>query len=174
MVVWDTHLPNGCVGRQAFPIEAEGRLAEFHRRVHSLGYASHRLVICWSPSNNSAHFVAPIHPQQVTPIAYPRTGRANVVPRSDRASDFVVQSKAASYTSGLLRVRTQHPGAQQRYPPRAAYFLVVLHVISLACAARASDRPVAIYIEYVLPSRSDGHRWSQSASYTIYRRRSIK
>ena len=34
MVVWDTHLPNGCVGRQAFPMEAEGRLADFGKAIY--------------------------------------------------------------------------------------------------------------------------------------------
>ena len=34
MVVWDTHLPNGCVGRQAFPMEAEGRLADFGTAIY--------------------------------------------------------------------------------------------------------------------------------------------
>ena len=34
MVALDTQLPNGYVGRRAFPMEAEGRLADFDRRIH--------------------------------------------------------------------------------------------------------------------------------------------
>ena len=37
-------------------------------------------------------------------------------------------------------MRTQHPGAHQSYSPRAAYFLVVLHISYLGCTGRASDR----------------------------------
>ena len=42
MVALDTQLPNGYVGRRAFPMEAEGRLADFDRRIHPSQ--------SWSPS----------------------------------------------------------------------------------------------------------------------------
>ena len=34
MVALDTQLPNGYVGRRAFPIEAEGRLADFGTAIY--------------------------------------------------------------------------------------------------------------------------------------------
>ena len=40
MVAWDTHLPNGCVGRQAFPMEAKGRLADFDPRQSARRFVS--------------------------------------------------------------------------------------------------------------------------------------
>ena len=47
----DTHLPNGCVGRQAFPMEAEGRQADFDPRQSEGCFVSLITVLA-------------IHPQQ--------------------------------------------------------------------------------------------------------------
>ena len=80
MLAWDTHLPNACVGRQAFPMEAEGRLADFDRRIHprqsegcfvSLITQRWGLLECTGDGNLSTAvqavtFVAQIHPPSET------------------------------------------------------------------------------------------------------------
>ena len=67
MVALDTQLPNACVGHSAtqcllwsssFPIKVTicPSAIPKARCIHVLGYASHRLVNCWSTSNNVAIF----------------------------------------------------------------------------------------------------------------------
>ena len=93
-------------------------------------------------------------PQQVTPI---RITISSIV----HSSSLEHCSRSRTVDRSDIFQRYSNPGGEfaqtwfsprrvelyrLRYSPRAASFLVVLHTIYLACAARASDRQVAIQV----------------------------
>ena len=45
MLAWDTHLPNACVGRQAFPMNVTGRQAEVQSGSASITRQSARRFV---------------------------------------------------------------------------------------------------------------------------------
>ena len=64
MIALDTQLPNDCVGRQAFPMEAEGRLADFDRRIHPRQLARRFVSLITVLAIHVLPIFMAIHPQQ--------------------------------------------------------------------------------------------------------------
>ena len=104
MVALDTQLRNRRAAARSFLIHA--------LVVKQLSVASHRLVICWSPSNIMAIFVA-ISPQQVTP-RYESSRR--------RYSPIQVTPIRITISSIVHSSRLEHCSRSGRPPPNSTYF----------------------------------------------------